>query len=193
MIPLTLRQALLDRLRPDHQSVDELFSGLDLTNATDLLAFLQAQHRGLCALQSAASHAPTCRVTDNLTEICQRISQDLVSLNATPAPAAGITRIRLHPLAIEYIFLGSRLGGRVLKRRWQAATDPQVLGASRMFDMPDPALPWRDFCVELSGIRAASGLGRQVIADARTAFRLFHAPDQPFVPFHTATQIEKDA
>mgnify|MGYP001040111980 CR=1 FL=1 len=81
----------------------------------------------------------------------------------------------------------------MLKRRWQQAADPRVRGASKMFDMPDPALQWRDFCAELSDIRAASSLGRQVIADARAAFQLFHMPQQPFVPFPDMPQIEKDA
>ncbi len=97
----SLRQALLDRLRPDHQSVDDLFSDLDLTDAADLTTFLTLQHRGFSALRAAASDAPGCRVTANLTSICDSMAQDLAWLDAAPTLGPHPVGTGLHPLAIE--------------------------------------------------------------------------------------------
>ena len=100
------------------------------------------------------------------------IDADLARLKA-PAPP------RLAPLVLhrhgaqDYVLLGSRLGSQLLRRRWQAATDPCLLAAGAYLSLPPLTDQWRGFCDE-AGARPADGTDADAeLAEAERLFELF--------------------
>lgn len=168
----SLRQALKDRTSDSHARVDRLLSSFDIRTPVGLRQFLEVHHSCFVRMRAAAQPQGLARL--GLHEMAQRIETDLAFLGTQPpAPSAeGIGAI--HPMALDYVVEGSRLGSAVLKRRWATSPDPTVQQACAYFSMEPVKGRWRAVCLALSRIKADSALATRIVADANTLFELFH-------------------
>ncbi|WP_176559246.1 hypothetical protein [Rubellimicrobium roseum] len=141
---------LRDRLRADtapwHERVDDAYSVLDLRQTVDLGRFLRSQLSVLLAVRCGPGrHAEDAeRLRRSMIGALQADLRHLDLKAVRPA-----TERRLDATAVHYILLGSRLGTRVLHRRWLGATDAAVAGAGRYLGTTPPTAAWRKFCAEL--------------------------------------------
>ena len=158
--PLPDRNNLRTRLRHDtqieHQRLDACVSQMDLTTVGGLRAFLQMQALALPALLKISD---TAHCVPMMRALLHAARSDLVTLAHKDMPPA-------HPLAIDYVVSGSRLGSTILKKRWQSASDPAVHAANAYFSAPDYLACWKTFCATSATIDASAALSDRVIADA---------------------------
>ncbi|WP_220747897.1 MULTISPECIES: hypothetical protein [Jannaschia] len=124
---------------------------------------------------SLLPHADGASSRPVIADLLDRASEDLRSLGVQPGRSPQPLSVRPHPVAIDYIVLGSRLGTKVLKRRWLAATDAQVRGAGTYFAAPDAATQWRAFCERTAGMAAHDPDADQIVNDANAIFRHYQA------------------
>lgn len=168
------RGSLRDRLRADtraaHAALDERVSGFDLATVPGLRGFLTMQARALTALAGVSDGAACAPI---ITSLGARARVDLARLPGG-VPDTGAAKVaRPHPLALDYVITGSRLGTRVLKQRWAASADPAVRGVGAYFGAPDHVDAWRAFCNEAS-VRAGEGAeADRIVADAVALFYFY--------------------
>lgn len=161
MIVVTLRERLRLDTRTSNEAVDRAYRPFDLTTARGLGGFLAAQRIAAASLAQVADGPES--LADDLAATLDDIDADLGVLGRAvpdlllPRPVAD------HPIARSYVWYGSRLGMKMLARRWDRATDPAVVAAgafvARLAERPD----WRPVAEALD---ALSGRGR--VADAAT-------------------------
>ena len=78
------------------------------------------------------------------------------------------------PLAVDYLLAGSRMGTRVLRRRWLESTDPAVHAADAYFGLPDDPSEWARVRGRLSEIADGSDRALRIEADVSALYALFH-------------------
>ncbi|KIT17534.1 biliverdin-producing heme oxygenase [Jannaschia aquimarina] len=164
---VTLRERLRADTRAAHDAVDRAFGRFDLTSRDGLTSFLRAQRAGLAALHGAGA---TCA---GLREGIGAIDADLASLGAEPPAAAAPAPTEDHPIAQDYLWLGSRLGTRMLARRWADATDPDVRRASAYLGMAADPAPWRAFTARAEEMSARGPEADLIVTAAIAWFALF--------------------
>ncbi|UWQ21302.1 hypothetical protein [Jannaschia sp. W003] len=168
---MSLRERLRRDTRADHDRVDAAFGAFALGTAPGLRAFLQAQGAGLAALRGAEGAGD---VADDLDRALGAIAADLAALGGRLPPAIPFAGPD-HATARRYLWLGSRLGARVLARSWAASADPAVRAAgSYMGAAADPA-PWRRFLADAGAHPAVGPEADRVVAATRAWFALFEA------------------
>lgn len=164
MTPITtLRQRLLQDLRANHERLDEGVSRFDLATRSGLVGFLQMHEAALTGL---VPRAPQGALREAMGDLPQRAAKDLVALEAPRLTVAAPQEI--HPLALDYVICGSRLGATVLQKRWQAGG--QAPAGARYMAAPDYIDLWRAFC---ETARLAPGHGVEADAVLADAARLF--------------------
>ncbi len=162
----SLRQRLRADLAPSHERLDRFFSDLDVSSRPGLSLFLRAHRAAFAAIRPAPGGRTGRPLLDRMIAA---IDADLARLDA-PAPPR-LPPLALHrPGAQDYVLLGSRLGSQLLRRRWQAATDPCLRAAGAYLSLPPLTDQWRGFCDE-AGARPARGA--EADADLAEAGRLF--------------------
>ena len=165
--------SLRARLRADtrlaHEQLDQEVSRFDLTTPNGLLRFLSMQS---AALQTLSASEVSSQMGAMIRDLIERAALDLRQLeSSTQKPAAAIEPV--HPLAIEYAIAGSRLGSQLLKKRWQAATDPQVRRACAYFSAPSYTDTWARFCDTTETMSSTGPLADQIVRDANRIFHLY--------------------
>ncbi|WP_107843967.1 biliverdin-producing heme oxygenase [Litoreibacter ponti] len=172
MTHTNFRQVLKAETWADHERVDGLISTLDLSTFEDFVRFLTIHQgcfdsiRGLMPKGSAAWRA--------LDDMVRGIETDLNTLGAS-APVPALPNLRTpDALAVDYVIEGSRLGSKVLRRRWMAASDPRVRKADAYFSLPPVPGRWRDVCDQLSAISVPSERAGRIVHDTRMLFSLFY-------------------
>ena len=162
---LTLRSRLRAETADDHARLDSAISTADVATRSGFVRFMQTHEAAFRALDSVAR-------SPQLHDLADRAARDLQSLGAE---AVVLPRIEaaLDPWAVEYVVQGSRLGTKVLKRRWQESTDPQVRAASAYFDAPSDPAAWRSTCDALDALPAKGAEADRIVADARRIFDIF--------------------
>ena len=165
--------SLRDRLRADtapwHERVDRAYTTLDLRQAADLGTFLGAQLSVLLAVRCGPG--PNADAADELRAgMAAAILADLRHLDRAPV----LTRQahQFDTTSVLYILLGSRLGTRVLYRRWLEATDPAVKGAGSYLGLAPPSGAWRALCGELLQRPFQGAEADRVVEDACLLFDL---------------------
>ena len=165
--------SLRDRLRADtaawHERVDRAYTTLDLRQSADLGTFLGAQLSVLLAIR--CHPGPHADAADELRAcMAAAILADLRHLDRAPV----LTRQtrRFDATSVLYILLGSRLGTRVLHRRWLEATDPAVKGAGSYLGLAPPSDAWRALCGELMQRPPQGAEADRVVEDACLLFDL---------------------
>lgn len=153
-----------------HARLDAAVSRADLSEPAGYVRFLGMN---ACALGALASSGACGKRIGNATlaSLATAAARDLKALG-TKAPHSGFRR-NLSPLAIDYVVLGSRIGTRVLRRRWLESRDKRVRQADAYFSEPESAHEWKDLCTELSGIAVSDTDSPCILEDARTLFGLF--------------------
>ncbi|WP_298494914.1 hypothetical protein [uncultured Maritimibacter sp.] len=162
------RMALRQASRPAHDRTEAMFAEFLDDPAAHLDDYLTAQRVGIAALVMARSEGfgPSHRT------IYDRLLRDLDAdcgergLN----PPVLMHDLRLHPVAVDYILLGARLGTEVIRRRViEAGVDP----VPRHFRKLSDATPWRLVCDRLDHIGLGTPLAEVVTADVASGFDLF--------------------
>lgn len=165
--------SLRARLRADtrlaHEQLDEEVSRFDLTTPIGFLCFLTMQS---AALQTLSALQVSAKAGAMIRDVLERAALDLRQLgSSTQQSPAAIEPV--HPLAIDYAIAGSRLGSQLLKKRWQAATDPQVRRASAYFSAPSYIEMWASFCNTTEAMSSSGTLANQIVQDADRIFHLY--------------------
>lgn len=156
-----------------HEGLDRRAARLDLACRDDLGIFLAMQEAAFAALSDAgaAGRAASAAI---LREIAEAARSDLATLGA-PRIAAPRAPSGLHPVAVDYVVLGSRLGTRVLRQIWIASADPQVRAASRYFGLPALGAEWRAHCAMTRALAPAGPEAETILSDANAIFGVFAA------------------
>ena len=167
------RHSLRERSRSDHDRLDRMITSLDIARVSDFALFLRLHLSYFLVMQSRSSDqnisaATLSDMVDGLTADLGIVSRDHPAVD-TPLPAA------LDPLAVDYMVAGSRLGSKILRKRWGASADPIVQNANNYFRKTgDPNL-WPDVCRALSAVPMESERARAIVKDTKTLFQLFAA------------------
>ncbi|WP_299869953.1 biliverdin-producing heme oxygenase [uncultured Roseobacter sp.] len=167
------RRVLKNETQADHERVDALISSIDLVTFDGLVRFLsihQSCFRFIRDLVTTETHA-WC----SLDGMVRRIDADLATMGAAETVVVVSDITKLDRLAIDYVIEGSRLGSKVLRRRWLTASDPTVRRASAYFSLAAVPGRWRNVCDQLSKIPVQSDRAGAIIEDTKMLFALFHA------------------
>jgi len=155
----------------DHDRVDFIFSTYDLQTRSGFLAFAYPHLDSFQTMLSVAPpHSWSCEL---LPEMIDGLLADLVVLDAPNDQPAQSMLPCVHPLALDYMVTGSRLGAAVLRNRWLGATDPTVRQASHYFSLDKHIQAWRATCLSLSGIDPTGKDASRITKDTRLLFKMF--------------------
>jgi heme oxygenase len=158
----SLRIRLRTETRVSHEGLDEQVSRFDLTTEVGFASFLSMQ---TLALRTLAPHAARAECRDALHDLLDRAAADLSGFETADHAGPAISG-SLQPLSIDYVIAGSRLGTRVLRERWLAATDERVRRADAYFSAPGYIELWKSFCASAGAMPAAGPLADRVVRDA---------------------------
>ncbi len=165
---LELRAALKDK----HEALDKVVSGFDIGSHEGLRAFIAMQAAALSRLSAAgvgASSAPA------IADLLERARTDLVSLGL-PAGSDAPTdtaQAAFHPLAIDYVIGGSRLGNAILKKRWLGSRDRRVHAAQAWFTAPSYSDLWQGFCAVAGQMPGTGPDADRITNDAAEIFDMY--------------------
>ncbi|SLN44160.1 biliverdin-producing heme oxygenase [Pseudooctadecabacter jejudonensis] len=161
----------------DHQAVDDIMSNMDVMTHAGFVSFLTVHRMCFDAMSKASPAGHTAKSV--LDDLISRIDADLKVLGA-PIPSQDPQPLgTLDPLAIDYVVEGSRLGSKVLRRRWEGTSDPVVKSANAYFSHIPPTSRWQQVCSALAEIETAGPRADRIGADTRKLFGIFrHAADQ---------------
>lgn len=164
-----LRDRLRDETRPQHARVDRLFSRFDLGVPAGLIRFHTASFAAVQALSCAPGpYRPQAEALRD--ETADALAGDLHEMGApavTERPGGP-----LDATATYYVLLGSRLGKRLLERRWRAGGGAAT-GPGRYFALPDRGGAWRDLCQDLAGRAGRGAAADTILNDAIRLFAIF--------------------
>ncbi|WP_411890149.1 biliverdin-producing heme oxygenase [Yoonia sp. SDW83-1] len=173
MMETDFRHALREQTRTDHDFLDRMISTLDIARLRDFRVFLQIHHS--CFLVMQARSLGQGLSTAALSNMIDGLAADLDAVTANPYAIDLPTPSALDPLSIDYMVAGSRLGSKILSKRWGASTDPCVQRANTYFGQAiDPKL-WPETCRALSALPPSSARADAIVEDTRTQFQLFAA------------------
>ena len=170
-MPNDFRWLLKDQTSSEHDRLDTLLSALDVSSFDGLAGFLAIHRHCFNAMLPAA--VPGDDAFAALVEMIRCIDSDLgalgVECTAGLVPPLG----PVHGLALDYVLEGSRLGTKVLRRRWEASDDPRVRAANAYFMITPVPGRWRDVCAALSAVAPDSPEAAQITRDTEKLFALF--------------------
>lgn len=170
-LEITLRERLRSETRTAHDMADAVFRRFDLTDP-DLLRPFLAAHRDAFGL--LVEHAADAEIEAMIRPALDALDADLDALGGRPAPADLPRPPKADDgLAQRYIWLGSRLGTRMLARRWAEGTDPTVRAAGRYLSAAPASAPWRALCDELEDMSARGTRADLVVQAAKAWFAVF--------------------
>lgn len=165
------RKILRDQTRPDHDRLDELIGTLDISQRLGFTTF--AEMHLSCFLAMQARQSATSKSAQTLRNMIDGLRKDLSVVTDRKTVTRAELPNHVAPLAIDYIVAGSRLGSKVLRKRWSKSTDGKVQGASVYFQQPvDPRL-WPETCQALSDVVPTSAQAGAIIKDTKALFQLF--------------------
>ena len=162
-----LRQASQDR----HDTLDAEISSLSFDDVDDYARFLSLHHLCFAALDRGIPKGD--RSADLLAELQGLIRADLAALDHD-LPDIGTPDLgSLDPLAVRYVVDGSRLGSRVLVKRWASACSGRTADAGQYLSHETSPDSWRATCDALGEIPPESDRATRIIADVARIFDMF--------------------
>lgn len=168
---MSFRKVLRDGTRAEHDRLDDMFTALDITQPDDFMCFSTVH---LICFQAMAEVVQTGSYSHQLLrQMAASLAADLDVLGAPHAPIRAAVPPLPDPLAIDYIVAGSRLGSKVLKKRWLLAQDPTVRRANAYFGMNSNPAFWPQTCQALDAITPASARADAIVGDTKSLFQLF--------------------
>lgn len=166
------RWVLRDRTSGEHERVDRLLSALDIGSPDGFADFLSIHRICFAAMKADAPAEEGGFAT--LTEMIACIDSDLASLGIPCDAGSAVSVGPVHVLARDYVLEGSRLGSKVLRRRWEASEDPRVKAADAYFSITPVPGRWREVCAALSAVSPDGPEATRIAEDAGRLFALFH-------------------
>lgn len=166
---MDLRTRLRVETMASHERVDRLFSSLSFCSAVDYRHFLAAHLLAFGAIASQRQYDDPGEGRAPVRSLVSALDADLKELgcNALPALANGRREWRVE--ASDYIVLGSRLGSKLLARRWAEGGQTR---ARRYLDFRLAPRTWNDFCAVLAERPAAGEQADAIVRDADSLFGL---------------------
>ena len=150
-----------------------MITTLDIARLDDFTSFLQIHLSCFVAMQSRTTDQSISMST--LSDMIAGLATDLNIVSGKPATLHMPLPRVLDPLSIDYMVAGSRLGSKILCKRWGASTDPRVQRANNYFGQTgDPKL-WPETCRALTAISADSPRAAAIVKDTKSQFQLFTA------------------
>lgn len=163
---LSLRHRIRNDTRLDHARVEQSFDHVLQDPHANLNEFLRAQQAAVLALCNRTIDNRALLSRDIIVDLLRRLFSDV-----GPGSTQGQAGQPLHPVAIDYIVLGSRLGTEVIRRRLVKA-EPNI--AVPRYFLAAPVGPvWQRHCAVLDQMAARSPEADRIVADAMEAFRIF--------------------
>ena len=165
-------------LRTAHDALDASVSRFDLTGIDGTIVFLCLQGAALarCPI-SEASSATAAAIADLTARARADLHRRGVSCLRMDTPNLS----RLHPLALDYVIGGSRLGAEVLQRRWADGPAAELGIGDGYMSAPRYIEIWRDFCARAAEIPGDTALGHRICGNVSELFALFEtAADRSF-------------
>lgn len=161
----SFRFTLRTASRAHHDQAEATFQPFRDAPAENLDWFLTAQLLGFCSLREQRA-GEACEAMDQAIDALMQDCKDR-PLNR-PLP---IAPRKLHPLAVDYIFYGSRLGTKVLARQ---LTEAGITPLPAYFQMVDQG-GWAACCARLEMVDRNSRLADKLIDDVGAGFAIFQA------------------
>ncbi|MCI5038611.1 MAG: biliverdin-producing heme oxygenase [Donghicola eburneus] len=165
-------QDLLKRLRAEthavHEELDHLFTPFQDAPLDHLGSFLAAQMAGLTALSTAARVPHDENTLILLSETLDRLEQDCRYYELS-VPVLRHKR-DLHPLAVAYLVIGSRMGTEVLRRNLIKHGIERV---PLYFTPQDYKHAWQDLCARLQGMESCGPEADDICTSVIAGFHLF--------------------
>lgn len=164
----TLRHHLRRETGAVHEEVEAAFARYDLAERDGLERTLRAHLSALSRLMPSLEKTPALhREVSRLLDLARA---SYCAVCPEPFQARHHDNTRLHPLAVGYVILGSRLGSRViaarLKRAGLTEDDPSIA-----YFTDDKS---RQHWAELQGaLSSAHGQADEIMADTNATFRIF--------------------
>ena len=166
----TGREYLNRETRGEHTAVEAAFDAFDMAIGEGMDAILTAHIGAMDRLLPALSDHPVYR--DEILRLrslasLSRDALDLPDRAETPRQAEA-----LHPLAIAYVILGSRLGARVISRRLDRQAVRWSDDVRGYFTDEGSGPAWAKLCVELESDHSDAELAA-IADDAQRVFAVF--------------------
>ena len=174
------RWVLKEQTAADHDAVDDLLSALDVSSADGLEGFLGVHRACFAAMLPIA--VPGDSSMQAMTGMIACIERDLATLGAPCDVSSAVTVGPVDVLACDYVLEGSRLGSKVLRRRWEASEDPRVRAADAYFSITPVSGRWREVCDALSAVAPDSPRAAHIIRDTKSLFALFENVAKDWLP-----------
>ncbi len=160
-----LRARLRGDTRHCHAALDDQVTRLDQQGAEGYARFLLLQWRLFAALEPVSQSAACAPVIRDLT---QRAGADLEQLGRLgPVPRLPLDP---HPLAVDYVVSGSRLGAKVLRKRWLDRGLPETAYAGSYLSAPPYMEYWRGYVARAEALPAGGAAADRIVTDATGLF-----------------------
>ena len=172
--PTSLRRRLRTDLADRHARLDAGFSRFDLTTRAGLTGFLAAHRAAFAAIDPAPGGLTGGPL---LARMIAALDTDLDRLGQGPGPDLPVLRLR-RPMAQDYVLLGSRLGSQLLRRRWAAASDPDLRAAGAYLSLPAMTGDWQAFCTRTQALPGFGAVADETVCEAGRLFDLFLSAGQ---------------
>tara|TARA_R110000822_G_scaffold25993_3_gene78669 strand:- start:25 stop:576 length:552 start_codon:yes stop_codon:yes gene_type:complete len=168
---MDFRTILREATRPEHDHLDCMFTALDIAKLDGFASFVKVhltcfQLMAKVAVDGSYSHKSLCQMVN-----CLALDLDVLGGRQTQT---GIKlSAKIDPLAIDYLVAGSRLGSKVLRKRWSGSDDPIVRRSNHYFGLDSNAVFWQLTCKALAEIYPDSHRAKVITRDTKILFRLF--------------------
>ncbi|MDA8585045.1 hypothetical protein N9L47_02135 [Rhodobacteraceae bacterium] len=168
---MTFRTVLRDSTRPEHDQLDDMIGALNISDRDAFACFVNLhiicfQTMSEAAEKGSYSHELLCQMVHSL-------ALDLDELGAKQlAYVVPLPKIS-DPLAIDYLVAGSRLGTKVLKKRWSNSNDLIVCRANKYFSLDSDPSFWPSTCQALANVAPESARAKAIVQDTKSLFQLF--------------------
>lgn len=171
ILRMNFRTILREATRPEHDRLDGMFTALDIAAHAGFARFVSVH---LACFTAMSERAPTGGHAHGLLcEMTQRLGLDNALLSGAEAGDGIALPACIDPRAIDYLVAGSRLGSKVLFKRWAGSSDPVVQRAHHYFSLDSDPSFWRATCDALAAIDPAGPEAKRIVADTKALFGLF--------------------
>ncbi|WP_143089826.1 biliverdin-producing heme oxygenase [Tropicimonas isoalkanivorans] len=165
-----LRGRLRSDTRSSHDRLDRHVSTFDLGEPDGLRSFLAMQLMALTRLEPLAKNSICAPAIHDLRA---RAEFDLRGLDETTALSCPDLTFTPHPMSVDYVIAGSRVGTAILRKRWLASKNAEVRATSAYFSAPTYMDMWRAFCDRATRETSSGPQADRIVGDAIGLFDFY--------------------
>lgn len=168
---MNFRTILRETTRPEHNRLDTMFSALDIAQPAGLQRFIGVH---LSCFRTMSSRALNGSHSHSLLSlmVCS-LALDVEILGGSGRCTINSLPANIDPLAIDYLVAGSRLGSKVLYKRWSISDVSIVRRANNYFGLATDPSFWQLTCTALADIDPNSARADAIVQDTKILFELF--------------------